>query len=212
MVWPPSLASKRLFCISAGTTEFSFRQQRCCSSESSTVCSRTGSSLRAHSRRSRSIPTLTLSLQGTSLLHRGLEHGGRFQILMSGGYTTRILRAVPNSRLMMVEGRRKAWTQQLQGRMKANMGDAYDQVIFYPRLPNSDTFMSFISVADVLLHPFPFDGSKTAADGLAMGMPVVTWPSVRAPFAPVAGLTALKPWTLLVLAALREYSSGCAAS
>ena len=89
-----------------------------------------------------------------------------------------ILNAVPNSRLMMVEGRRKQWTQQLQKRMKANMGAAYDQVIFYPRLPNSDTFMSFISVADVLLHPFPFDGSKTAADGLAMGMPVVTWPSV----------------------------------
>ena len=68
---------------------------------------------------------------------------------------------------------------QLQARMRATMGPAYDRVIFYPRLPNSDTFMSFISVADVLLHPFPFDGSKTAADGLAMGIPVVTWPSVR---------------------------------
>ncbi len=67
---------------------------------------------------------------------------------------------------------------QLQARMRANMGPAYDRVIFYPRLPNSDTFMSFISVVDVLLHPFPFDGSKTAADGLAMGIPVVTWPSV----------------------------------
>ncbi len=67
---------------------------------------------------------------------------------------------------------------QLQARMKANMGPAFDRVIFYPRLPNSDTFMSFISVVDVLLHPFPFDGSKTAADGLAMGIPVVTWPSV----------------------------------
>ena len=69
-------------------------------------------------------------------------------------------------------------TLQLQARMKANMGPAFDRVIFYPRLPNSDTFMSFISVVDVLLHPFPFDGSKTAADGLAMGIPVVTWPSV----------------------------------
>ena len=67
---------------------------------------------------------------------------------------------------------------QLQARMRANMGPAFDRVIFYPRLPNSDTFMSFISVVDVLLHPFPFDGSKTSADGLAMGIPVVTWPSV----------------------------------
>jgi hypothetical protein len=133
---------------------------------------------------------------------------------------------------------------QLKARLWANMGPAFHQVLFYPRLPNSDTFMAFISVADVLLHPFPFDGSKvsslpacsmlcllrvvrpaaffllpsagepvatsfvsivllpnaciacarvslrcacgirlqcqTAADGLAMGIPVVTYPSVRA--------------------------------
>ncbi len=68
--------------------------------------------------------------------------------------------------------------RQLQKRMRSNMGPAYDRVIFYPRLPDSDSFMAFISVADVLLHPFPFDGSKTAADGLAMGIPVVTWPAV----------------------------------
>ncbi len=82
---------------------------------------------------------------------------------------------------MLVEDRRVQWTQKLEMRMRANMGSAYDQVIVYPRLPNSDTFMSFISVADVLLHPFPFDGSKTSADGLAMGVPVVTWPGVRSP-------------------------------
>lgn len=62
--------------------------------------------------------------------------------------------------------------------MKSVMGAAYDQVIFFPRAPNSDRFMEFISVVDVMLHPFPFDGSKTAADAMAMGLPTVTWPSV----------------------------------
>jgi predicted O-linked N-acetylglucosamine transferase (SPINDLY family) len=68
--------------------------------------------------------------------------------------------------------------EQLQARLRANLGSVYDRVLFYPRLPNSEQFMQFISVADVLLHPFPFDGSKTAADGIAMGIPVVTWPQV----------------------------------
>ncbi len=67
---------------------------------------------------------------------------------------------------------------QLQARLKAAMGAAYDRVLFFPRAPNSDRFMEFISVVDVMLHPFPFDGSKTAADALAMGLPTVTWPSV----------------------------------
>jgi hypothetical protein len=62
--------------------------------------------------------------------------------------------------------------------MKANMGEAFERVIFYPRSPNSDHFLSMISVVDVMLHPFPFDGSKTSADSLAMGLPMVTWPSV----------------------------------
>ena len=67
---------------------------------------------------------------------------------------------------------------QLQARLKANMGAAYDRVLFYPRSPHSDVFLSFISCADVILHPFPFDGSKTSADAIALGIPFVTWPSV----------------------------------
>lgn len=34
-------------------------------------------------------------------------------------------------------------------------------------------FDKLLASADVILHPFPFGGSKTAADGLALGVPVV---------------------------------------
>lgn len=67
---------------------------------------------------------------------------------------------------------------QLKDRLKVTLGALYDRVIFYPRMPNSDHFMAFISNVDVMLHPFPFDGSKTAADAMAMGIPTVTWPAV----------------------------------
>lgn len=56
--------------------------------------------------------------------------------------------------------------------------ETFSRVRFYRRFQNSDTFMEFISVADVILHPYPFDGSKTAADVLTLGIPMVTWPQV----------------------------------
>lgn len=67
---------------------------------------------------------------------------------------------------------------QLKARLLAALGpDAFSRVLFYPRMPNSDHFLAFLSCVDVVLHPFPFDGSKTAADALALGIPMVTWPS-----------------------------------
>jgi len=38
-----------------------------------------------------------------------------------------------------------------------------------PRVPGSMPFLKMISVADVMLHPFPFGGSKTSADALVCG-------------------------------------------
>ena len=37
--------------------------------------------------------------------------------------------------------------------------------------------MNLIRLADVLLHPFPFDGSRTSADGIGVGIPVLTLPT-----------------------------------
>lgn len=47
------------------------------------------------------------------------------------------------------------------------------QVRFVPRTAAGSEFRTLLASADVILHPFPFGGSKTAADGLSMGIPVV---------------------------------------
>jgi hypothetical protein len=39
--------------------------------------------------------------------------------------------------------------------------------------------MRLLACADVIIHPFPFDGSRTSADGLSLGVPVVTRPTVH---------------------------------
>jgi hypothetical protein len=51
------------------------------------------------------------------------------------------------------------------------------RIRWVPRQSGSDAYFSLLSCADVLLHPFPFDGSKTAADGVAIALPMVTLPT-----------------------------------
>lgn len=88
-----------------------------------------------------------------------------------------VLRQVPNSYLVLVQGRQEAWTQQLKRRWMQSIPDVYRRILFLPRAPNSDVFMAYTSCMDALLHPFPFGGSKTSIDGLALGVPVVVLPT-----------------------------------
>lgn len=46
----------------------------------------------------------------------------------------------------------------------------YTQVFFVPRTVSGAAFSSLLASADVVLHPFPFGGSKTSADALAVGV------------------------------------------
>ena len=55
--------------------------------------------------------------------------------------------------------------------------DVLSRILIVPRQPDSDHFLNLYSCIDVALHPFPFDGSKTAADALALGIPAVTLPT-----------------------------------
>ena len=52
-----------------------------------------------------------------------------------------------------------------------------ERVLFLPRQRPGDDYLRLLGLADVLLHPFPFGGSRTSADGLALGVPVVTLPT-----------------------------------
>ena len=49
------------------------------------------------------------------------------------------------------------------------------RVHFIPRV-KSDVMNQILLGASVILHPFPFGGSKTASDALALGVPLVTYP------------------------------------
>jgi hypothetical protein len=45
------------------------------------------------------------------------------------------------------------------------------------RQPPGDGFLQLLHTADVVLHPFPFDGSRTSSEALALGLPTLTLPS-----------------------------------
>ncbi|CAM9620671.1 unnamed protein product, partial [Scytosiphon promiscuus] len=75
--------------------------------------------------------------------------------------------------LVVTEGRRKKWTEMFRRRLQDSVPEIASQVKFLPRTSAGREFLRLMASADVILHPFPFGGSKTAADGLAMGVPVV---------------------------------------
>ena len=87
---------------------------------------------------------------------------------------TRILKTVSNSHLILLKGRRDTWTKMVQNRMRSVMPpNVWKRVHFVKRVAGSDNFIRLIQKADVMLHPFPFGGSKTSADALAVGLPLV---------------------------------------
>ena len=79
------------------------------------------------------------------------------------------------------EGRRPLWTAVFKARLMAALGGPasplWARVRFLPRQAAGATWMQLLSLADVMLHPFPFGGSRTSADGLALGVPIVTAPT-----------------------------------
>tara|TARA_B110000208_G_scaffold183444_1_gene236173 strand:- start:609 stop:4844 length:4236 start_codon:yes stop_codon:yes gene_type:complete len=96
----------------------------------------------------------------------------------------RILAAVPNAHLALLTGRRDSWTKRVYERLRRVMESPPDdspgftnitkRVHFLPRQAGQTAFVEMIAVAaDVVAHPFPFGGSKTAADALAAGRPFV---------------------------------------
>ena len=68
--------------------------------------------------------------------------------------------------------------RRLEGRCGQREGRAVcDRIVFSPRV-NSVDFLHLLAASTVILHPFPFGGSKTSSDGLWCGTPVVVYPQV----------------------------------
>jgi hypothetical protein len=65
----------------------------------------------------------------------------------------------------------------------SGLSGLWGRVLWYPRAPSSEVFLSMFSVVGVVSHPIPFDGSTTSADhdAIAVGVPyvTVTCPSVN---------------------------------
>lgn len=87
-----------------------------------------------------------------------------------------ILRQDPRGLLVLLSGKHAAWHERLRRRFARTMPDVADRVHFLPRLTHVD-FLSLNAACDVLLDPTHFGGGNTAYEALALGTPIVTWPS-----------------------------------
>jgi uncharacterized protein (TIGR03032 family) len=86
-----------------------------------------------------------------------------------------ILHADQSGELLLIEGRVAAWTEALKRRWWRVMPEVMDRVRFLPSLPQPE-FLHLLSVADVVLDPYPFCGGNTSYEAFAVGAPVVTYP------------------------------------
>lgn len=88
-----------------------------------------------------------------------------------------IVKRNPRGHIVLTGGRRPAWTEKYATRLANVFGTEYiSRIHLIPRV-SSEKFMALLKIADVILHPFPFDGSRTSADGIDAGIPVLMMPS-----------------------------------
>jgi protein O-GlcNAc transferase len=87
-----------------------------------------------------------------------------------------ILDKSPHAHLVITGGRKERWTDTFVQRLHKSLGSNKGRCHIIGRV-SSEKFLQLLKISDVLLHPFPFDGSRTAADGIGMGIPFVTLPA-----------------------------------
>jgi predicted O-linked N-acetylglucosamine transferase (SPINDLY family) len=89
---------------------------------------------------------------------------------------SQILQQSPQSHLVLTNGRKQRWTSIFSNRLSKTLRPYASRCHMLDRI-TAQKFVALIKLADVLLHPFPFDGSRTSADSLSVGIPYVTLPS-----------------------------------
>ncbi len=89
-----------------------------------------------------------------------------------------ILRRNPTSHLVITGGRRPLWTEIYTDRLRSVFGrETFNERVHLIERVSSENFYNLLQISDVILHPFPFDGSRTSADALMVGKPFVTLPT-----------------------------------
>ncbi|TMW65696.1 hypothetical protein Poli38472_008338 [Pythium oligandrum] len=96
------------------------------------------------------------------------------------------------------------WKEKLRRRFRQSFGKAHHRILFFSTLPYQE-FMGLLSLADVILDPFPFGGGVTTLDALAVGTPVVTQPSAQTVMQLAAGFLRYMNVTDTIVSTVDEY-------
>lgn len=83
----------------------------------------------------------------------------------------------PTAHLVVTGGRRPLWTALYQERLSSIFGPELMKRFHVIERVSSENFYEFLKLGDAVLHPFPFDGSRTSADALIVEKPYVTLPT-----------------------------------
>jgi len=103
-----------------------------------------------------------------------------------------ILHTDKNGHVVLQAARNAIRTKKVSDRIKAALADnlcegsdheefcplaeeTFSRVHFIPRVKSYDV-VKLLQRSSVILHPFPFGGSKTASDAIEAGVPIVTYP------------------------------------
>ncbi|KAL3665494.1 hypothetical protein V7S43_009529 [Phytophthora oleae] len=96
------------------------------------------------------------------------------------------------------------WMEQLRRRFRQRFGRNSRRVFFLPTLP-FDEFQALLTLADVVLDPFPFGGGVTTLDALQLGIPVVTFPAAQSVVHLAAGILRYMNVSECIAHSLEEY-------
>jgi predicted O-linked N-acetylglucosamine transferase (SPINDLY family) len=86
----------------------------------------------------------------------------------------RIIKAVPNSYLLIKGKSDPDMIRDLFGKIGEEEGVSIDRLRFLPGVPDEYTHRANLAIADIVLDTFPYNGATTTLETLWMGIPMVT--------------------------------------
>lgn len=87
-----------------------------------------------------------------------------------------ILERDPSGWLVLIRGQYYEWSQQLTARLRRTLPGVLDRVLLLNSLPPAG-FMQLLTACDVMLDTWYFNGMNSSLEALAVGLPIVTWPT-----------------------------------